>query len=71
MAAAGRGFAERLVKEALLTMQSNYIMLQKITVLGAVSGQRVSATERGIKCLSSNPKADSVFVPQSDTAPRP
>lgn len=71
MAAAGSGVAERLVKEALLTMQSNYIMLQKITVLGVVSGQRVSAAESGIECLSANPKADGIFVPQSDTAPRP
>lgn len=71
MAAARTGFAERLVKEALLTMQSNYIMLQKITVLGVGSGQRILAAERGIKCPSSKPKADSVFVPQCDTAPRP
>lgn len=55
MAAAGGGLAERLVKEALLTTQSNYIMLQKITVLGALSGQHVSATERGIRYPPPNP----------------
>lgn len=37
-------------------------------MLGVVSRQRVSARERHIKCPSLKPKADSIFVPQSDTA---
>lgn len=45
---AGRGFAERLVKEALLTMQTNYIMLQKITMLGVVSGQHAFRQEKDV-----------------------